>query len=88
MNSIIKILGNRVAVRRRLPPLSTLVLPESIEQPTWEAEVVLLGEVQEPVKAGDLVMVERCGSALVVNNGEKLELISVLSIILIYDSPR
>lgn len=79
-----RIIGNRVAVQR-LVNATTIERPANARpEPFFEAAIVALGDVKEPVSVGDRVCVQHCGSQKAFHNGQPVELISVLDIVFIH----
>lgn len=80
-----KILGNRIAVRR-LPVEHVIARPQGVEESQWEAEVVCLGDVTEPITVGDRVLIERTGTQPCVVQDGAAELVSVLAVLAVLPS--
>ena len=86
MTMIRKILGNRIAVRRATVN-HTIARPQGVEESQWEAEVVMLGDVTEPISVGSRVLIERTGTQPCMVQDGAAELVSVLAVLAVLPSP-
>lgn len=87
MTNLLKILGNRLVIKRQALMETTIALPASAtRREPFLAIVIAIGQMKdEVIQPGVTVLCEHCQSQAVIMDGKPLELISALDVLAVWE---